>query len=270
MGTETRGLTAAELRAVGGVGGFFVLPGAPPGPGPYAPLALAYAPGPDSPLAVRVARVAEALRTPEYRVAASLVQLGLAARLWSVTLGAAALHGVFPDVSPGTLHWDPARSAPDELWWPGTAARPGTVRELRDAVQYGHLVPLGEALRAAGPVSPRLLWGNAGSALGGAVREITRWSRRHGRPDAAGRAAELAAGLLDHPDLAGTLRGPAMRRRTCCLYYRCPGGGLCGDCVFDTPPGAPPPARVWRAAGRLRKVPVPERGKRVIEERQRP
>lgn len=208
MGTETRGLTAAELRAVGGVGGFFVLPDAPPGPGPYAPLALAYVPGPDSPLAVRVARVAEALRTPEYRVAASLVQLGLAARLWSVTLGSAALHGVFPDVSPGTLHWDPARSAPDELWWPGTAARPGTVRELRDAVQHGHLVPLGEALRAAGPVSPRLLWGNAGSALGGAVREITRWSRRHGRPDAAGRAAELAAGLLDHPDLAGTLRGP--------------------------------------------------------------
>ncbi|MFV2120727.1 (2Fe-2S)-binding protein, partial [Streptomyces sp. Act-28] len=38
------------------------------------------------------------------------------------------------------------------------------------------------------------------------------------------------------PDLAGTLRGPALRRRTCCLYYRCPGGGLCGDCVFDAPP----------------------------------
>ncbi|NKY15460.1 ferric iron reductase [Streptomyces somaliensis DSM 40738] len=188
-------------------------------------------------MAVRVARVAEGLRTPEYRVAASLAQLGLAARLWSVTLGSAALHGVFPDVTPGTLHWDPTRSAPDELWWSGTATRPGTARELREAVQYGHLGPVGDALRAAGPVSPRLLWGNAASALGGAVRELTRWARRHGRAEEAGRAAALAAELLDHPDLAGTLRGPALRRRTCCLYYRCPGGGLCGDCVFDAPPG---------------------------------
>ncbi|MCP9963220.1 (2Fe-2S)-binding protein [Streptomyces somaliensis] len=208
-------------------------PGADPEPHPD--------PAPDSPLAVRVARVAEGLRTPEYRVAASLAQLGLAARLWSVTLGSAALHGVFPDVTPGTLHWDPTRSAPDELWWSGTATRPGTARELREAVQYGHLGPLGDALRAAGPVSPRLLWGNAASALGGAVRELTRWARRHGRAEEAGRAAALAAELLDHPDLAGTLRGPALRRRTCCLYYRCPGGGLCGDCVFDAPPGGPPP-----------------------------
>lgn len=243
MEAEARGLTPAELRAVGDVGGFFVLPAEPPGPGAYAPLARAYAPrtaagapDPGSPLAVRVARVAEGLRTPEYRVAASMVQLGLAARLWSVTLGAAALHGVFPDVSPATLHWDPTRSTPDELWWSGTATRPGTARELRRVVQDGHLAPLGDALRAAGPVSPRLLWGNAGSALGGAVRELTRWARRHGRADAAERAAALAAALLDHPDLAGTLQGPALRRRTCCLYYRCPGGGLCGDCVFDAPP----------------------------------
>ncbi|URM88922.1 (2Fe-2S)-binding protein [Streptomyces sp. MRC013] len=269
MGTEARRLTAAELRAVGEAGGFFTLLAAPPAPGRYAPLTRAYAlrptacspgpdpalnphpapnpdpkpgtdphPDPDSPLAVRVARVAEGLRTREYRVAASLVQLGLAARLWSVTLGSAALHGVFPDVSPGTLHWDPTRSTPDELWWSGTATRPGTARELREAVQYGHLGPLGDALRAAGPVSPRLLRGNAGSALGGAVREFTRWAHRQGRADAAERAAVLAAELLDHPDLAGTLRGPTLRRRTCCLYYRCPGGGLCGDCVFDAPPGS--------------------------------
>lgn len=43
MDAEARGLTAAELRGLGHVGGFFVLPTEPPGPGPYAPLADAYA-----------------------------------------------------------------------------------------------------------------------------------------------------------------------------------------------------------------------------------
>ena len=26
--------------------------------------------------------------------------------------------------------------------------------------------------------------------------------------------------------------GEGFRRRSCCLYYRVPGGGLCGDCVL--------------------------------------
>ncbi|WP_374986991.1 (2Fe-2S)-binding protein [Streptomyces fradiae] len=215
--------------------------GAGPGPGadPHAPEPGPRAPEPDPrvpPLGRRVALVAERLGTPEYRVAASIAQLGLAARLWSVALGAAALHGAVPDLSPGTLHWDPTRSTPDELWWSGTGAGPATAPELLRTVQHGHLEPLAAAFRAAGPVSPGLLRGNSGSALGGAVRELTRWAERNGRPDAARRAAALAAELLDHPDLAGTLQRPALRRRTCCLYYRCPGGGLCGDCVFDAPP----------------------------------
>ncbi|OII65867.1 ferric iron reductase [Streptomyces sp. CC77] len=204
--------------------------------GTYVPLARVYA-GDHAPLEARVSRVAERLRAPEYRVAASVAQLGLAARLWSVTLGSAALYGVVPDLRPDLLHWDPARTTPDDLWWSGDRTRPATPEHLRDIVQHGHLAPLAAALRAGGAVSPRLLWGNAGSALGGAVRELTRWAHRHGRPEAARRAAALAAALLDDPDLAGTLQGPALRRRSCCLYYRCPGGGLCGDCVFDRPPG---------------------------------
>ncbi|WP_309235717.1 (2Fe-2S)-binding protein [Streptomyces sp. TRM64462] len=242
MDAEARGLTDGDLETVTGIGGFFALRTAPPAPGAYVPLARVYA-GDHAPLTARVTRVGERLRAPEYRVAASVAQLGLAARLWSVTLGPAALYGVFPDVTPGRLYWDPARSAPDDLWWDGRATRPGTPEELRDAVQYGHLAPLADALRAAGPVSARLLWGNAGSALAGAVRELTRWAHRTGRPEAAARGAGLAAALLDHPDLSGTLQGPALRRRTCCLYYRCPGGGLCGDCVFDHPPHRSAPTR---------------------------
>ncbi|MEE1754499.1 (2Fe-2S)-binding protein [Streptomyces sp. SP18CS02] len=228
-----------DLDEAGSVGGFFALRTDAPADGSHQPLGRVYAVG-AAPLAARVALVGARLRSPEYRVAASIAHLGLAARLWSIALGSAALYGEFPDLSPGSLHWDGTLASPDDLWWEPGRTRPGTVEEIREAVQLGHLVPLAEALRRGGPVSPRLLWGNAGSALGGALRELTRWAHTHGRPDAARRAASLTAGLLDHPDLAGTVRGPDLRRRSCCLYYRCPGGGLCGDCVFDRPPRPAP------------------------------
>ncbi|MFG3497563.1 (2Fe-2S)-binding protein [Streptomyces sp. NPDC047928] len=245
-----------DLDEAASIGGFFALRAAAPADtsadtsasasATHRPLAEVYA-GDHAPLADRVARVGARLRTDEFRVAASIAHLGLAARLWSVALGPAALYGEFPDVTPGTLRWDGARTSPDDLWWTGARTRPGTADAIRETVQYGHLVPLAEALRAAGPVSPRLLWGNAGSALAGALRELTRWARREGRPQVAERAAELTTALFAHPDLAGTVHGRALRRRTCCLYYRCPGGGLCGDCVFDRPP-SPPGGRSGLAA----------------------
>ncbi|MFI8825279.1 IucA/IucC family C-terminal-domain containing protein [Streptomyces sp. NPDC053431] len=220
------------------VGGFFALRTSPlpPDAGAHRPLAELYDGHGDAPLTARVDRVAARLGAPERRVGASVAHLGLAARLWSTALGPAALHGRFPDLTPDTLHWDGALTSPDDLWWSGTATRPGTVTELRAAVHEGHLVPLHAAFARDGRISPRLLWGNAGSALAGALRELLRWARAHDRPEAARRATALVQGLLDHPDLAGTVRGPALRRTSCCLYYRCPSGGLCGDCVFDHPP----------------------------------
>ncbi|WP_328907246.1 (2Fe-2S)-binding protein [Streptomyces sp. NBC_00234] len=220
-------------------GGFFALrTDAVPG-GAHRPLADLYA-GDLGPLTARVDTVAARLRTPERRVAASIAQLGLAARLWSVALGHAALFGRLPDLSPDRFFWDPAHTSPDDLWLSGTDTLPGTAEGIREAVQFGHLVPLAAAMRAEGTISERLLWGNAGSALGGAVRELATWARAHGRPEAAERARTLAAELFGHPDLrsTGTPHGPAFRRRSCCLYYRCPDGGLCGDCVFDRRPGA--------------------------------
>ncbi|MFE9134709.1 (2Fe-2S)-binding protein [Streptomyces sp. NPDC007355] len=225
-----------DLVESGSVGGFFALrTSAPESGGAHRPLARLYA-GEDGPLHARVDRVAARLGAPERRVGASVAHLGLAARLWSIALGPAALHGRFPDLAPAELYWDGALTSPDDLWWAGSATRPGTVDELRAAVIEAHLVPLHAALRRDGRVSPRLLWGNAGSALAGALRELTRWAHAHGRPDVAERAAALVSGLLGHPDLAGTVRGPRLRRASCCLYYRCPGGGLCGDCVFDHAP----------------------------------
>ena len=231
-----------DLAELGAVGGFFALRTGAPDDGQQ-PLARLYA-GATAPLTARVDTVAARLRTPERRVAASIAHLGLAARLWSVALGSAALTGRLPDLDPARLHWDPARTSPDDLRLDDlrlSDARPpaATVESVREAVQYGHLVPLADALRRDVGISRQLLWGNAGSALAGAVRELRSWADRSGRAEVAERASALAAGLFDHPDLAGTVQRPAMRRRSCCLYYRCPGGGLCGDCVFDRPPRRP-------------------------------
>lgn len=226
-----------DLAAVASVGGFFALRTGP-ADGAHLPLARLYA-GEGGPLAARIDTVAAALRAPDRRTAASIAHLGLVARLWSVSLGSAVLHGELPDLDPRALSWDGGRGAPDDLVLDEVRALPGTAERIRESVQYGHLVPLAEAFRRDTPVSSGLLWGNAGSALAGAVRELHRWARRAGRPEAARRALDLGGELLAHPDLAGTgtlLPGPAFRRRSCCLYYRCPGAGLCGDCVFDRPP----------------------------------
>lgn len=240
-----------DLAEVGSVGGFFALRTAPAGTGPgartgaYVPFAQIYG-GDIAPLSARVDRVAAKLGAPERRIAASVAQLGLAARLWSVALGSAALHGQVPDLDPSGLFWDPLGSSPDDLLLSGPRAVPtpdeasatDLAATVREVVQYGHLVPLATALRADGRISPGLLWGNAGSALAGAVRELRAWSRRSGRPGTGERAAAIGAALFTHPDLrtTGVSRDGSFRRRSCCLYYRCPSGGLCGDCVFDRSP----------------------------------
>ncbi|MEU6122347.1 (2Fe-2S)-binding protein [Streptomyces sp. NPDC047123] len=236
--------TLIDLAELGSVGGFFALR---TGPAPAAarPFAQVYA-GPESgdPIGFRVAKVAARLGAPEDRVAVSVAQLGLAARLWSVALGSAALYGRVPDLDPALLHWDADGSSPDDLWLTGVHTRPGDAAAVRDAVQHGHLAPLADALRARYRISAGLLRGNAGSALAGAARELHGWAARSGRPEVGERALALAAELFDHPDLhgTGTLSGTAFRRRSCCLYYRCPGGGLCGDCCFERPPTRSSPA----------------------------
>ncbi|MFE7356521.1 (2Fe-2S)-binding protein [Streptomyces sp. NPDC057543] len=217
------------------MGGFFALRTTTPPEGAHRPLALLYA-GESAPLTARIDTVADRLRTSERRVAASVAHLGLAARLWSVALGPAVLTGRFPGLSPEALHWDPRHTAPDDLWLSASETLPATADRIREAVQFGHLVPLAEAIQRDGPLANRLLWGNAASALAGALRELVAWALSHDRPDVSVRARALVAELFDHPDLrnTGAPHDTAFRRRSCCLYYRCPAGGLCGDCVFES------------------------------------
>jgi len=194
------------------------------------------------PLRDRIAHVRRALGgdgAVDDRVAASIAFQGLAAGLLSAPFAAAVLHDVVPALTPDALHWRPAASGPLRLWCAEPAVLPAT--ELASTVLDGHLVPLVAAVRAQVGVSERVLWGNAASALAGAKRVLGT-----ARPEAAAPAAQMAERLLATGPLAGTgeLLAPSapdvawtFRRRSCCLYYRVPTGGLCGDCVLRGRPG---------------------------------
>ncbi|MFB0619166.1 (2Fe-2S)-binding protein [Streptomyces sp. AGS-58] len=247
-----------DLAALRSLGGFFVLRTLPPppsaaaeggtGPQRLPTLAEAYdgavPDGRQDALTLRVATVGARLRTAEPRVAASLAQQGLAARLWSAALGCAVLYGRLPSLDPGLLSWDPLASAPDDLWLTGVRTLPGDAGTVAAVVLDAHLEPLGAALRARYGVATGLLRGNAGSALAATARELGRWARAHGRTDAAERARALTGELFTHPLLraTGARAGTAFRRRSCCLYYRVPGGGLCGDCCLTRLPRSSPRA----------------------------
>ncbi|MGK4584761.1 (2Fe-2S)-binding protein [Kitasatospora sp. HPMI-4] len=236
--------SAAEVyREVSAAGPYFAVEAdsASDRPADFRPLRELYAGGPEGFMAQRIAVVAARLGTAEPRVAASIAQLGLAARFWSVALGTARLTGSVPDLDPDRAYWRYPSRGMLELRLPGPVPAPDLAGVLHHTVVATVLAPLAATVRTATatPVSERLLWGNAASALVGAVRQLL----AH-RPDAERTAWPLAAELLGRAPLAGTgtLHGTAYRRSTCCLYYRAPGGGLCGDCVFRTPPARTPHA----------------------------
>ncbi|MGE3288841.1 MAG: (2Fe-2S)-binding protein [Pseudonocardia sp.] len=180
------------------------------------------------------------------RTAASITFQGLAARVLSAPLAAAILCDTVPLLTPDVLRFRVTEDRPWPLWCadPVALAVPDpadAARALADLVFAPHLAPLVAAVRARVPVSARLLWGNVASSVAAGKRLTV----AH-RPDIAERAATIAGHLLRTGPLAGagTLLPPrppdrvwTFRRRSCCLYYRVPGGGLCGDCGLDAIPG---------------------------------
>jgi ferric iron reductase protein FhuF len=189
----------------------------------------------------RLNRVGAQLGTDEERVAASLGFQALAARLVAPPLALAASHRVLPALAAAELFLQPTASAP----WPLRAASPVRGRRAdspaQAAAMFAELVveplltPLVVAFRRVSRVAEPLLWGNAASSLAGAVTVLAA-----ARPGAAPRARSIVGALLDLEPMAGSGRyqpDGGFRRRSCCLYYRTPDGGLCGDCPFDAPPG---------------------------------
>lgn len=229
------------LRQLRSVGPFFTVAYGkePPAPG-FRPLSELYG----EQLGPYVTEVGRRIGTGAGRVAASTAQFGISSRLWSLGLGCAALSGRVPDLGPDRLWWRLPDAASLELWLPEPAELPAEVpgadpgvalgARLAESV-LGNLAVLDAAVRERFGVSPQVLRGNTASGLVGAVRVL-------GDRVPGDTAAVLAAGLLaEGGPLGGTGAfvhepglGVAFVRRSCCLYYKAPGGGLCGDCVLRT------------------------------------
>lgn len=163
------------------------------------------------------------------RVAVSVAQLGLVARLLAPTIAVAAL-----GFAVGT--------GPDDLWWQDELGGPFPLSVSggsRDGLVAGGAPPGGgsavELLTAAivdrYPIAPRVVWGNVASAANSAARLVAA-----ARPELASAARDAADAVLADPRVEdGRLRaGPSFRRRSCCLIYRLSDtpGAVCGDCVL--------------------------------------
>jgi iron complex transport system ATP-binding protein len=177
-------------------------------------------------LAGIIGRVQARMDAAEQRVAASTFFLGFAARLWSIGLSGLVGHGLLPDLDAAQLLFQESDGQirlhiEHPVAWQGDELEP----MLADMVLDGHLAPLSAALRRLGPISDKLLRGNAASALLGAARVFDGNAT-------TGRGWQLARRLCADERLADTIRFNKVgyRRTSCCLYYRVPRGGLCGDC----------------------------------------
>jgi iron complex transport system ATP-binding protein len=181
-----------------------------------------------APLDGIIGRVQARMDAAEQRVAASTFFLGFAARLWSIGLGALAGHRLLPDLASEPLLFRETDGQirlhiEHPVVWQGDDLEP----RLADMVLAGHLAPLSAALRRLGPISSKVLRGNAASALLGAAQVFD-------RSVTPGPGWQLARRLCADKRLSGAIRfsGAGYCRTSCCLYYRVPGGGLCGDCVL--------------------------------------
>ncbi|MFI0487520.1 (2Fe-2S)-binding protein [Actinomadura sp. 9N215] len=163
----------------------------------------------------------------EPRIAASITQLGHAARLWSPVLYCAAAHGIVLDLEELRQAEDgPALRVPAPRGH--RAPADGRLAQaLYQVVVVRHLDRMAAGLRVK--VAAGLLYGNAASALAEAARAILA-----ARPELHGDLVRLTKDLLTTGRLAGTGRITSarldFRRRSCCLYYRVPGGEKCEDC----------------------------------------
>lgn len=138
---------------------------------------------------------------------------------------------------PGLTHLQRADDGA-RLRLPAAVGAPGVSPEvLYRVVVQEHMQPLAAGLRVK--LAPRLLAGNIASALAGASRALLA-----ARPDLREPILETTDALLSTGMLTGSgvVTGPHLgfKRRSCCLFYRLPGGSVCGDCVFDR---APPSSR---------------------------
>jgi FhuF 2Fe-2S C-terminal domain len=214
---------SVELSEVATYGGFFALTVGGDAAG-WHPVGQSYS---DGFLDLAEATV-QRYGTTELRVGASLVHLGHAARLWSPVLACALGHGVIPNLADLQRADDGAQlRMPEPVGEP--LKEPPSAELLYRVVVQDHMEPLAAGLPVK--LAPDLLSGNIASALIGAARALLAV-----RPDLRQSIIGTTNSLLNTGELAGAgvITGGDLdfRRRSCCLFYRIPGGSLCGDCAL--------------------------------------
>jgi FhuF-like iron-sulfur protein len=220
------------LREVAGLGPFFTVATDVREPG-WQPLAELTEP---QALRERVATacafLAERFRVPpdeiDERAVASMQFLGTAARLLSPALATAVCHGVLP--AGGSTHWRPSEGGRVEFALLDSVAQDADAAAFERFVLAGPVAAIEHAVRDEFHLSAHVTRGNVASALAGAVTVLGTE-----RPAAATVAERFARAVLDLDHLAGFGTWPLggrFRRTNCCLFYRLPGAGKCGDCVL--------------------------------------
>jgi FhuF 2Fe-2S C-terminal domain len=213
---------STELAEISSYKGFFALTVGGDAAG-WHPVRQSYADG----CADLIDATARRYHTSDLRIAASLVHLGHATRLWSPVLACALGHGVIPDLKHLQRAGDGAQlRLPEPV---GQAVDRPSAKSLYRVVVRGHMKPFAAGLRVK--LAPALLAGNVASALVGASRALL-----IARPDLRPAIVEMTESLLNTGMLAGSgvISGSHLgfRRRSCCLFNRVPGKSVCGDCVF--------------------------------------
>lgn len=232
---------AAALRRAAGVGPYFALDQSPSGDG-WLPLRSLL----DDPATVHervdFVRGAVALRCEvepaslDARACASIHFLGLASRLVAPALAAASLDAVVVSFLPDDVFWQRVDGGPVPL-----AARAVSGSPAADPAQAAALLhdgalsvlaaPLVDAFAEVMRLSRTVLWGNVASALTGAAAMLLRSGERTILDP-----VEIVAAALDAGPLAGSGRFDVpdrfFVRNSCCLFYRIPNAGKCGDCVL--------------------------------------
>jgi hypothetical protein len=191
--------------------------------------------------------LAERTRVPvtdlDLRSCASTHFLALASRLVAPGLGSAALRGVVPVLTPSAIGWQRVDGGPIPIAVHAVEAAgadgPGHAAELMlTSLVQPVIAPLAGAFAETFRLSDQVLWGNVASALAGAAGMLTRSGVMLALDPvsiavALGDLGPLVGmGSWRQPDAAPA--GRFFVRNNCCLFYRIPGGGMCGDCVLIT------------------------------------
>jgi ferric iron reductase protein FhuF len=198
-------------------------------------------------LAAQLTVTGALLGTEERRTIASILQLGAAAALCSPLLAVAALEGYVPALTPENVDFCYPTRGPMQLMLNDTVPAstkadllPELADQLISVALNGLLAPFTEALTAVERLPEQTLAGNAFSSLAAAARLIEPWAagrRARALVDLMARRSPLLAGAGDlhwqQPGDDPHSRREYFRRRNCCLFYRIPGAGTCGDCILD-------------------------------------